>query len=77
MPTLSASQDNAPIIAAVVVVMLALLGAAITAAIVAVLVIIRRNKSKQIRTLYPNDEKFETDNLDNPIYTAAAGKVCS
>ena len=73
MPTLSAFQDNVPIIAAIVGVALVVLGTAIIAVVIA-LVIIRRKKSKESPTSYVVDEKVELDNFDNPIYTA--GKNC-
>ena len=69
MPTLSASQDNVPIIAAIVGVTLVVLGTAIVAVVIALL-IIRRKKSKDSASSYTVDEKVELDNFDNPIYTA-------
>ena len=68
-PTLSASGNNVPIIAAVVGVLLVVLGTVIVAVVVT-LVVIRRKKTKRTSNSYTVDEKIEMDNLDNPIYTA-------
>ena len=68
-PTLSASGNNVPIIAAVVGVLLVVLGTAIVAVVVA-LVVIRRKKAKQTTNSYTVDEKIEMGNLNNPTYTA-------
>ena len=68
MPSLSASQNNVPIIAAIVGVLLVVLGTAIVAVVIA-LVVIRRKKSKQFTNSYTVDEEVKMDDFDNPTYT--------